>query len=103
MRGRARATAEQNGAAIRALRQKDGYTAEAFAARVGVSYSHYRNIENEHRAASVEVLNRIARLLVVPLAAILRDLDTTDTEAPENRGRSSPFRSATPEPNQAAS
>lgn len=72
-RSRSRDTLEQNGAAIRALRQKDGYTAEAFALQVGVSYSHYRNIENEHRSASIEVLNRIARQLVVPLAAILRD------------------------------
>lgn len=90
-RTRSRDMIEQNGATIRALRQKDGYTTEAFAEQVGVSYSHYRNIESGRRMTSPELLNRIAQALAVPLAAILRDpADEAPPPAPAARPSAQP-------------
>lgn len=65
----------QHGPAIRALRQKDGYTVQDLANLVGVSYSHLQNIEHENKAASLEHLNKIARILGVSLAAVSREID----------------------------
>lgn len=62
----------QHGPAIRALRRKEGFHTHEFADLVGVSASHLRNIENEQRVAGLENLNRIARILGVPIAAVSR-------------------------------
>lgn len=50
----------QNGFAIRDFRIKAKMSVDELAARVGCSAPHMRNIENEHRSASDEDLNRIA-------------------------------------------
>lgn len=79
----------QNGAAIRSLRLKDGWSVAALAAQVGISQPTLTNIELEHRSVSRQVLNRIARALCVPEAAITRNPPIamaaedviTDTEA----------------------
>jgi transcriptional regulator with XRE-family HTH domain len=63
----------QNGAAIRALRQKDGWRQLDLAQRVGVTQSALSQIESETKPASELLLNKIARALRVPLAAITRD------------------------------
>jgi len=65
----------QHGPAIRALRKKDGYEVQEFANMVGGSYSHLQNIEHENKQASEEDLNKIARLLGVPLAAVSREIE----------------------------
>ncbi len=70
-----RAVTRQHGPAIRALRKKDGYEVQEFANMIGISYSHLQNIEHENKAASEEDLNKIARLLGVPLAAVSRSID----------------------------
>lgn len=62
-----------NGAAIRALRMKDGKKPGPFATECLVSYSTLDNIENERKEASVEVLYRIANVLNVSVEAIVRD------------------------------
>lgn len=65
--------APQNGAAIRSLREKDGYTQRAFAEAVGMKAANLCLIEGENRFARVSTLNRIARQLRVPVAAIMRE------------------------------
>jgi transcriptional regulator with XRE-family HTH domain len=65
----------QNGAAIRALREKDGWSQTALAAAAGMTQANYWRIETEAANARVESLNRIARALRVPVAAIMRELD----------------------------
>lgn len=62
-----------NGAAIRAMRIKDGKKPGPFATDALISYAHLDNIENERKQASVEVLHRIAKALNVPVNAIVRD------------------------------
>ena len=71
----------QHGPAIRALRKKDGYEVQEFANMLGISYSHLQNIEHENKQASEEDLNRIARLLGVPLAAVSRDIELGNTRS----------------------
>lgn len=62
----------QNGASIRALRQREGHSVDDLAKLVGFSAPHLRNIENELKNASVEHLAAIARALDVPIAALRR-------------------------------
>lgn len=62
-----------NGLAIRSLRIKDGLKPGEFATKVGISYAHLDNLENERKEASVEVLHRIAAALDVPIRALVRD------------------------------
>jgi DNA-binding XRE family transcriptional regulator len=63
----------QNGAAIRSLREKDGWHQPEFARRVGMSQSALSNIEREKRSARPATIHRIARVLRVPVAAITRE------------------------------
>jgi transcriptional regulator with XRE-family HTH domain len=67
--------APQNGAAIRSLREKDGYTQAAFARELGMKASSLCMVESESRHAQVSTINRIARQLRVPAAAIMRDYE----------------------------
>jgi transcriptional regulator with XRE-family HTH domain len=76
-------TVRQNGPAVRALRQREGLTVDALSKRVtaagiNLSVPHLRNIENEHKNASVAHLAAIAKALDVPLAAIRRDAVDSD-------------------------
>lgn len=60
------------GARIRELRRRSGIKPGAFAEQVGVSYSHLANVENgHHKGVSVEVLNRIAAALEVPIEELI--------------------------------
>jgi transcriptional regulator with XRE-family HTH domain len=63
----------QNGAAIRSLREKDGWHQPDFAREVGMSQSALSNIEREKRSARPATIHRIARVLRVPVAAISRE------------------------------
>jgi transcriptional regulator with XRE-family HTH domain len=65
----------QNGAAIRSLREKDGWHQPEFARKVGMSQSALSNIEREKRSARPATIHRIARVLRVPVAAITREYD----------------------------
>lgn len=66
---------KQNGPAIRALREKDTWSQDAFAKAVGICQSSLSDIEREASDARITTLNRIARKLHVPLDAIMRDRD----------------------------
>lgn len=69
----------QHGAAIRALRRKDGLSVEDLADRIGMHAQSLRNVELERRPISLEKLNLIARALCVDTAAIARqDVDEID-------------------------
>jgi transcriptional regulator with XRE-family HTH domain len=65
----------QNGPAIRSLREKDGYSQSAFATAVGMTQANLSRIEDEKSCARVQTLNKIARVLRVPVAAVMRELD----------------------------
>ena len=71
----ARGKLRQNGAAIRSLREKDGWHQPDFAREVGMSQSALSNIEREKRSARPATIHRIARVLRVPVAAITRESD----------------------------
>jgi len=71
----------QNGPAIRALREKDGWSQTALAEAAGMTQANYWRIEAEAANARVESLNRIARALRVPVAAIMRELDEANGSA----------------------
>jgi transcriptional regulator with XRE-family HTH domain len=64
----------QHGPAIRSLREKDGYSQTAFAKIIQISQPSLANIENEKKSVSIATLNRIARALRVPTAAIMREV-----------------------------
>lgn len=72
----------QNGAAIRAIRQREGLSIAGLAHRAtettSISEPHLRNIENELKNASIEHLAAIAKALDVPLAAIRRNPSAED-------------------------
>jgi DNA-binding XRE family transcriptional regulator len=63
----------QIGLAIKALREKDGWTQTALANAVGISQGALSAIESETDSASVVTLNRLARAMRVPVGAIMRD------------------------------
>lgn len=73
-----------NGAAITALRVKDGHKKGQFATKALMSYSTLDNIENERKEASLEALYRIANALHVPVEAIVRDPATLVAQTPES-------------------
>lgn len=76
----------QNGTAIRCLREKDGWSVRALADRAGISQAALSYIELEDRSASPHVLNRIARALCVPEAAIRRNPPRARTNRTEGPG-----------------
>lgn len=69
----ARRRVRQNGTAIRALRQKDGWTQEDLANAAGLTQKALSSIELEVASARITNLNKIARRLRVPVDAIMRD------------------------------
>ena len=71
----------QNGAAIRSLREKDGWHQPEFARKVGMSQAALSNIEREKRSARPATIHRIARALRVPVSAITREYDLLDGPA----------------------
>jgi transcriptional regulator with XRE-family HTH domain len=71
----------QNGTAIRVFREKRGWSRDDLVKKLlddpedettGPSYPHLANIENEHREALPALIHRIARVLDVPVEAIIR-------------------------------
>jgi transcriptional regulator with XRE-family HTH domain len=64
----------QNGAAIRAFREKERLSVATVAGLVGLDNPQsLRNIENGTRPASNDVIWHLARILRVPVKAITRD------------------------------
>ena len=64
---------KQNGAAIRDFRRKAGLKRRDLAERIGITYPHVANIENEHKDVSYEVLYRLAAILTVDIRSVLRN------------------------------
>lgn len=74
----------QNGAAIRAFREKEDLSVPEMAGFIGLSPQSLRNIENGTSPASPKVIRNAARVLGVPPKAITRsgtDEGICDTEA----------------------
>lgn len=69
-----------NGAAIKAIREAQGWKVNRLASAAGISRPHLSNIEggNPNRYASVEVLHRLAKVLRVPYAALISDFSVED-------------------------
>ena len=66
----------QNGPEIRRRRQALGVKIGPFADRVDCSFKHLNNIENGHKQASPELLNRIARELSCDVEELTADTGT---------------------------
>lgn len=71
-------TVPANGATIRALRVKDGYSIAGLARAAGIAHSHLIYIEREEKVPSERTLNKIARALAVPTAALMRNTAPDD-------------------------
>lgn len=65
---------QPNGPAIQARREELGIGRSKFARKVeGLSYSHLYNIETGRKAASIELLWRIAKKLELPIGDVVLD------------------------------
>lgn len=62
------------GNAIRDMRIKNGLSQETFAEIVGITPTHMKHIESEHRKPSVEVLFKLAKTLHLSLDNMLFDI-----------------------------
>jgi transcriptional regulator with XRE-family HTH domain len=67
-----------DGAAVRVLREKDGYTATAFAEKLGISLTYLGDIESGRRTLkrNPELIGRIAETLNVPRSMIEQRVGT---------------------------
>lgn len=70
MTSRTASRTRQNGAAIRAIREREGLTVSELASSVGITDPHMRNIELEHKNARPETLARIAKGLRCSIRAV---------------------------------
>lgn len=66
-----------NGAVLRALRIKDGWSIAEFAREVELVPSHVSNIEAGRRGCSARTAKRMAELLGVPLSVLQREQAVT--------------------------
>jgi transcriptional regulator with XRE-family HTH domain len=62
-----------NHEALRALRERSGYTISAFASEAGIDRSHLSNIEAGRRQASPSAITRMAEVLKVPVTALIHE------------------------------
>lgn len=69
----ANATTRHNGTTLRTFRLKSGKSKAELAADAKCSYQQVDNLENERKEASLELLNRLAAALEIPVAALVRD------------------------------
>lgn len=60
-----------NPESLRAIRTRSGWSVGRFAAAVGIGSSHLSNIEAGRRQASPEVITEMARVLDVPVMALI--------------------------------
>ena len=73
-------SAPLNRHALRAIRQRSGFTVSALADLSGVSQPHLSNIEAGRRRASPEAVAALAAALSVPLPALLGGAEDDDTD-----------------------
>ncbi|MGM9936632.1 MAG: helix-turn-helix transcriptional regulator [Candidatus Ornithomonoglobus sp.] len=62
------------GNAIRKLRIENGLSQEALAEMVGITPTHMKHIESEHRKPSIEVLFKLSEVLHLSLDNLLFDI-----------------------------
>jgi transcriptional regulator with XRE-family HTH domain len=71
-----------NGAAIRALRERTGFSGVEFAKRLKIDRGYLANVELGHRPrVSPAIAKRIAEALDLPLGAILNNAEVPEDEA----------------------
>lgn len=58
---------------LRAMRILAGYSVAAFAQQLGTTPGHISNIEAGRRGASPALIKEMARVLAVPMAALLQN------------------------------
>ena len=68
------------GAAIRKARTEKHFSQEELAEKVGITPTHIKHIESEHRKPSIEVLYRIVRALNLSLDALFFPEETDSQE-----------------------
>lgn len=60
-----------NAASLKAIRERTGFTQTTFAAEVGIARPNYAHIEAGRRPGTDEQIVRMARVLQVPVTAII--------------------------------
>jgi transcriptional regulator with XRE-family HTH domain len=73
----------QNGLAIKEFREREGWSCAALAEESGIAQSTLSNIENEQRSTKLEVLQKIANALDLPVGAITRERSQVAPRRPE--------------------
>lgn len=71
-------TGHQDGLRIRLLRVERGINVTTLASRLGIRRQHLSNIERRNKAASLDLLIKIARELDVPIGDLIRQDDADD-------------------------
>jgi transcriptional regulator with XRE-family HTH domain len=79
----AQKTPRHNGFAIRDFRIKAGLSVDELAQRTCISAPHIRNIEHEHREPNPVHLHKIAEVLGVRAASLVRDPSLLSGQAAE--------------------
>lgn len=70
-----------NPESLRALRQAMGWSSTRFATAVGIGHPHLSNIEAGRRKASPELIDRMAKVLNVPKAALVSNYSPDEVVA----------------------
>jgi Predicted transcriptional regulators len=69
------------GSRIKNIRKEKGFTQREMAKRLDLPFSTYSNYENDNREPSFEILNRIAKILELPVALLIADEVSLSAEA----------------------
>lgn len=72
------------GAVIRSLREKQGYSQEAFAERAGVHRTYISSIELGKVQISIVVASRIAAALEVPMSKVWKEVEKKQSRGPSS-------------------
>lgn len=70
-----------NGQSLRVIRERSGWSPSRFAVKVQTTPGHLSNIEAGRRQASPELLARMAKVLDVPLMALISDVSPEEMAA----------------------
>jgi transcriptional regulator with XRE-family HTH domain len=70
------------GGAIRAVREQKGLTLENLAANADISYQYLSGIETGKENFSIKILEKIARALEMPMAALISNAYEREQPAP---------------------
>lgn len=62
-----------NRQSLKVIRERSGFSSSRFATAAGISTAHLSNIESGKRQASPELILRMAKVLEVPVMALISD------------------------------